>query len=362
LFDHKRLAKSGLFLFYAFSRRSMLSLNIPPTRYICDDAVKLAKAAPIEDELARRGIRLRRQGRELVGPCPRCGGRDRFAVNVPKQVWNCRGCDRGGDVLDLVQHLDGCEFLDAVETLSGHRPHGDAIAAREQARERERINREEKAGEDARKTADAIRWWNEGATIWNTPAQAYLGSRACAGMFPVDRDAVFRWHPACPFGTGQMPCLLALYRNVINDEPQGVHRTPLTVDGKRAIGPDGEKINRQTYGPKKNAAIKLWPVSTVTNRLVVGEGIETVLCAALHIPHRGRALTPAWACMDAGNLGDLPVIGGVETLTILVDNDASGTGQRESAKCADRWQQAGRSVWLLKPKNLGSDFNDILFG
>ena len=48
----------------------MLGLNIPPTRYICDDAVKLAKAAPIEDELARRGIRLRRQGRELVGPCP----------------------------------------------------------------------------------------------------------------------------------------------------------------------------------------------------------------------------------------------------------------------------------------------------
>jgi hypothetical protein len=179
-------------------------------------------------------------------------------------------------------------------------------------------------------------------------------------MFPTDRDAVFRWHPACPFGTGQMPCLLALYRNVITDEPQGVHRTPLTVDGKKAIGPDGEKINRQTYGSKKNAAIKLWPVSTVTNRLVVGEGIETVLCAALHIPHRGQSLTPAWACMDAGNLGNLPVLDGVETLTILVDNDASGTGQRESAKCADRWQQAGRSVWLLKPKNSDFDFNNLV--
>ena len=77
-------------------------------------------------------------------------------------------------------------------------------------------------------TADAMRWWNEGDSIWNTPAQAYLASRACAGMFPVDRDAVFRWHPACPFGGGQMPCLLALYRNVITDEPQGIHRTPLT--------------------------------------------------------------------------------------------------------------------------------------
>jgi len=179
-------------------------------------------------------------------------------------------------------------------------------------------------------------------------------------MFPVDRDAVFRWHPACPFGTGQMPCLLALYRNVITDEPQGVHRTPLTLDGKRPIGTDGEKIKRQTYGPTKHAAIKLWPASTVSNRLVVGEGIETTLSAALHIPHRGRALTPAWACMNAGNIGDFPVLDGVETLTILVDNDPSGAGQREAAKCAERWRSAGRQVFRLIPKTSGFDFNDII--
>jgi phage/plasmid primase-like uncharacterized protein len=129
----------------------MLGLNTPPIRYISDDPVKLARSTPIEDELARRGIRLRRQGRELVGPCPRCGGRDRFGVNIKKRVWNCRGCQKGGDVLDLVQHLDGCEFLDAVETLSGHRPRGDVAAAREQARERDRISREEKAREDPRR-------------------------------------------------------------------------------------------------------------------------------------------------------------------------------------------------------------------
>jgi hypothetical protein len=63
----------------------MLDFNIPQARHITDDMVDIARAIPIEDELARRGIRLRRQGRELVGPCPRCGGRDRFAVNVPKQ-------------------------------------------------------------------------------------------------------------------------------------------------------------------------------------------------------------------------------------------------------------------------------------
>jgi Toprim domain/CHC2 zinc finger len=335
----------------------MLDLNLSR---ISSDAVVIARAVPIEDELGRHGIRLRRQGRELVGPCPVCGGTDRFAVSIAKKIWNCRGCDKGGDIIDLVQHLDGGEFLDAVETLTGQRPLGDATAAREHARERDRINREEKAREDARKTADALRWWNEGINIWNTPAQAYLASRACAGMFPVDRDAVFRWHPTCPFGGGHMPCLLALYRNVITDDPQGVHRTPLTLDGKRPIGPDGETIKRKTYGPTTNAAIKLWPANTVGNRLVVGEGIETSVSAALHIRHRGQALTPAWACMNAGNIGDLPVLEGVETLTILVDNDPSGTGQRESAKCAERWRLAGREVFRLIPKVSGFDFNDII--
>jgi phage/plasmid primase-like uncharacterized protein len=84
--------------------------------------IELAKAVAIETELARRGAKLKRVGRELVCPCPVCGGRDRFAVNIAKQVWNCRGCQRGGDILDLVQHLDNCSFRAAVQTLTGEQP------------------------------------------------------------------------------------------------------------------------------------------------------------------------------------------------------------------------------------------------
>src|SRR5262245_39982184 len=76
------------------------------------------KAIPIEAEIARRGVRLRRAGQELVGPCPICGGTDRFAVNVIKRVWNCRGCRKGGDIIDLVQHLDGVGFAKAIEVLN----------------------------------------------------------------------------------------------------------------------------------------------------------------------------------------------------------------------------------------------------
>src|SRR5262249_33375589 len=81
-----------------------------------------AKTIPIERELERRGHRLKRMGRELIGPCPRCGGCDRFGVNVQKQVWNLRGCAQGGKILDLVQHLDGVRLGEAVKTLTGMSP------------------------------------------------------------------------------------------------------------------------------------------------------------------------------------------------------------------------------------------------
>jgi hypothetical protein len=37
-------------------------------------------------------------------------------------VWNCRGCGKGGDVIDLVAHLDGADFIAACTTLTGEPP------------------------------------------------------------------------------------------------------------------------------------------------------------------------------------------------------------------------------------------------
>ena len=63
----------------------------------------LAKAVPIETEIARRGIRLTGNRSERVGPCPICGGRDRFSINTIKGL--CRGCSRGGDVIAFVRRI-----------------------------------------------------------------------------------------------------------------------------------------------------------------------------------------------------------------------------------------------------------------
>jgi phage/plasmid primase-like uncharacterized protein len=325
-------------------------------------AIDTAKSVPIEQELGRRGHHLRRAGRDLFGPCPACGGTDRFAVTPTKGLWHCRHCQKGGDVIALVQHLDGGGFLDAVETLAGERPRrqqsGQEAIVRMIERERQRREQEEQERrESAAKTEYALRIWNEGVCVWGTIAQKYLASRHCDGLFPPDRDAVFRFHQRCRFGDEYLPCLLTLLRNVGTDEPQAVHRTALT--------PDGQKIDRKMLGPKAGAAVKLWPQRCVTDRLVVGEGIETTLSAALHVRHRDHALAPAWAAIDAGNLAALPVIHCVQQLIILSDNDEPDkkglqAGQDAAKECSSRWTGAGREVRRLTPNKKGADFNDIV--
>ena len=49
-----------------------------------------------------------RGGKELTGPCPDCGGDDRFVVTsiAKKKVFRCRGCGKSGDVIALVEFLE----------------------------------------------------------------------------------------------------------------------------------------------------------------------------------------------------------------------------------------------------------------
>ena len=86
-----------------------------------DQWVEQARAVPIESELARRGIKLNGKV-ERAGPCPKCGGDDRFSINTAKQVFNCRQCGGRGDVIDLVRWLDGVDFIEACTTLAGPSP------------------------------------------------------------------------------------------------------------------------------------------------------------------------------------------------------------------------------------------------
>jgi hypothetical protein len=81
-----------------------------------------ARAVPLEQIAERRGIRLFGKV-DRCGPCPKCGGHDRFAINVAKQLFNCRGCGaKGHGAIDFTSWLDGIEAIPAAEQLNGEPP------------------------------------------------------------------------------------------------------------------------------------------------------------------------------------------------------------------------------------------------
>jgi Toprim domain-containing protein len=88
--------------------------------------------------------------------------------------------------------------------------------------------------------------------------------------------------------------------------------------------------------------------------LLIGEGIETVLSASLMLKFR-----PAWSVLSRSGIARFPVLSGVECVTIAVDNDESGDGQRDAATLVERLTAAGVEVITVQP-NLAEDFNDVL--
>ena len=325
------------------------------------DLIERARGIDILSVALRYGARLRNAGgSEFVGPCPRCGGRDRFAANIKKRCWNCRGCTKGGDVIDLVRHLTGMQFGEAVEVLTGETWPTPHI-------EEGRHHRHPGASSDHRALAGRI--WRDSGRIFGTSAERYLVNSRHRGGRDIDIDvipeidAVLRFHPRCWIVKNvHRPSLIALIRDIKTDEPIGIMRTPLSDEGYKAPvrNESGDFVDRWAVGRKKGGAIKLWLDGLITYRLVVGEGMETVAFTATRREHRGLPLQPAWALIDAGNLATMPPLAGIETLIILVDNDENGTGQRKAMECARNQYATGcRDIEFLTPNNAGEDFADL---
>jgi DNA polymerase I-like protein with 3'-5' exonuclease and polymerase domains len=243
----------------------------------------------------------------------------------------CFGCGAHGDAIDWLMRVDGLDYAEACETLrtwSGPR-------ARQHA--------------EGDTLASALRLWEAARPLAGTLAAQYLTNRHIdVDALPANVGDVLRFHRNCPFGKGvRHPCLIALFRDVTTDAPAGIHRIALTEDAQKI-----ERLMLGRWPPPR--AIKLWPAES---SLVIGEGIETTLAAATRVLHHGAPLRPAWAIGSSGGIARLPLVKGVERLTILVDNDPAG--RSDARAYARQWAAAGCTATLLTPRQPGADFNDI---
>lgn len=58
-------------------------------------------------------------GGEYHGPCPFCGGKDRFIVQTANERWSCRQCSqRWGDAISYVMRRDNVDFKTACHKLN----------------------------------------------------------------------------------------------------------------------------------------------------------------------------------------------------------------------------------------------------
>lgn len=300
-----------------------------------ETVVDKARAVPIEAVIAWRNIKLSPGKIERCGPCPMCGGTDRFAINVKKQLFNCRGCEAKGDVIDLVRHLDGLSFGKAVSMLAGHAP-----------------PRKPPPGRYTDNPADtsslALRIWRESGDPRGTPVETYLRSRRLELPDEAANEAI-RFHADCLFGSERFPAMVCLARNIVTNFPHAIQRTALSHEWTE-IKRDG-KTYRLTLGPVRNCAVKI--DADVTAGLAIGEGLETCLAA------RDLGFRPCWALGSGGAIAAFPVLPGIDALTILAEIDATGANARAVKTCGTRWRGAGREVIVVWPKS-GSDINDAI--
>lgn len=308
----------------------------------------------------KHGCKLVKRGKDWKGPCPQCGGDDRFVITPSKSVFFCRHCGASGDAIELLRHITGCNFPEAIERLTG------APLPQRQEPAKPKANPDF----ERQTSAELFGWWDEAKPICGTPAEAYLVKTRRVDVEQIpDINDVLRFHPRCIFGHRRyQPCLLALIRDIVTDEQIGFVRTSIDASGRKApVTDNGKPVARKILGGKAGGAIKLWSDAAVTHCLVVGEGLESTAAAATKIEHKGALLRPAWALIDSGNLKYFPVLPEIEHLTILVDNDhpdehGRRAGPAAADECTRSWLAAGRDVDQLIPRVIGADFNDLTVG
>jgi putative DNA primase/helicase len=297
--------------------------------------ISLAKSTPIEQIIARRGIKLR--GRiDRVGPCPRCGGDDRFSVNTKKQVFNCRHCNTGGDVIELVQFLYGCDFREACKILTGEMPSTGVQYGRPQHRPKPQPRAED---DERRQRAKARYLFRSSIAAAGTPVEGYLRSRNIAVLTPAIRflpPLKPNHHPAMlvPYGLPEEPEPGVI--DITQDAITAVQLTLLKPDG---TGKADVKPNKISIASPAGKPMVVAPINDLLG-LAICEGVEDALSAYQATGHG------AWA---SGGDGFLPKLADavpdyVEAVTIYAHPEERA--QRCAHELAEALAARGVEVFI----------------
>ena len=272
------------------------------------------------------------------GPCPMCGGRDRFRFDDRDQrgTYFCSGCG-AGDGVQLAMGITGLSFRDVaveVERIAGT--------------VKPTATRTERSDED--KIAVLRRTFRESKPIERgDEAYRYLAGR---GLSVYDLPESIRLHPGMAYRDdgkvlGTFPAMLATVTAAAG-QAVSIHRTYLQ-DGRKARVSAPKKLMQGL--PLPGAAIRLTPVSRT---LGIAEGVETSLAASELFE------VPVWSCISTSGVESFDPPKGVGHVIVFADNDANFAGQAAAYRAAHRLTLKGYEVEVVIPAMNGDWLDELI--
>jgi len=311
-------------------------------RQLVDDAKRQHN---ISDVMAKHA-KVTKAGREKVSLCAFHQERSpSMRLNDAKGTYYCFACGAAGDIVQLVMHLQGAGFMDAMRWL------GAANLPSVDPADRIRAAEEDEA-ERAQAVADARLMWDRCVDPVGTPAETYL--RNCRGItmalppavrfgvVPTSRDENGRWKRPYP----------ALVLSVIDNagDVVGLQRVFLRDDG---MGKLWGKKSKLSLGRPRGAAVRLQ--AGVSGRVILCEGPEDGLTLAQELPD-----CTVWVALGTAMMPALVYPPSLTEVTIAGQNDDAGRLAVTNAAAAV--EEKGITVRTMWPADGFKDWNDQLRG